>query len=472
MALNYSVRYTGQVATGDSNFPYGKARNIVVEGDGTGTPWEEDLVNDVWGFLQALLVAASIAPSGSVDNATASQYLDALQVITGNNNAKRRGAKGDGTTNDAPALNAALVALAALGGTELFLPAGTYKTTSALALPENMSLRGVPGLTKILLDHPTASLIVAAGGIDETKTNVITGITFEAAQANTGKVIDATTTATRIQLINCASNQSAQLLQGPQVSAAGSVDLLGCNLISGKTDAGEAIVVSGQLTVRDGELTMAPAASDDLISAFSALLVGVKLTHISTVGDVAFVFSQVNHVTRILGCRGNVNESGAGGNKTYLLDLVAGSRVDMDDANDLASFSKPYKYTSGPLSSPSRLQQKSISDSVPAATTYEISDDTKALFLDIGPAAAPSITFPRILFQGQTLDLVIHNVHAGTWSGAPPLLAQGADDTFFQSTGLATVLTGEALTLRFVALFNYTTSKQTWTQVGAAGRLS
>ncbi len=80
MALDPSTRYAGQIAA-DANYPYGKARNVAVSGDGSGTPLEADLVNDIFGFEQALLDAVGATPSGSPDQVGASQYLDAVNSL-------------------------------------------------------------------------------------------------------------------------------------------------------------------------------------------------------------------------------------------------------------------------------------------------------------------------------------------------------------------------------------------------------
>lgn len=81
MALNLTTQYPGKIDTTDANYPYGKAQNITTPGDGTGTPWEAALLNDVFGFQQALLKSAGIVPSGAADKVTASQYLQALTEI-------------------------------------------------------------------------------------------------------------------------------------------------------------------------------------------------------------------------------------------------------------------------------------------------------------------------------------------------------------------------------------------------------
>lgn len=81
MALIPENDYAGQIATGDAGYPHGKARNVTVSGDGTGTPLEAAWVNDVWGFFQNLLTEGGVTPSGNPDEVGASQYLDALIKI-------------------------------------------------------------------------------------------------------------------------------------------------------------------------------------------------------------------------------------------------------------------------------------------------------------------------------------------------------------------------------------------------------
>jgi hypothetical protein len=78
MALNLNSSYPTKTNAPDADYPYGSARNQVTPGDGTGTPLDEDLVNDIVGFQQALLDMAGISPTGSPDKVGASQYLEAI----------------------------------------------------------------------------------------------------------------------------------------------------------------------------------------------------------------------------------------------------------------------------------------------------------------------------------------------------------------------------------------------------------
>ena len=83
MALDYTARYPGQTDV-DAGYPQGKAKDINAPGDGTGTPWQRDLVNDFWGLIQSLLARFGKTPTGVPDEVGASQYLDALdQLVTG-----------------------------------------------------------------------------------------------------------------------------------------------------------------------------------------------------------------------------------------------------------------------------------------------------------------------------------------------------------------------------------------------------
>lgn len=81
MAISISEQYPGKTAGNTTDYPFGEARNVTAPGDGTGTPWEQAIVNDDQGFKQALLAAAGVAPSGTPDTALASQYLQALQTL-------------------------------------------------------------------------------------------------------------------------------------------------------------------------------------------------------------------------------------------------------------------------------------------------------------------------------------------------------------------------------------------------------
>lgn len=83
MAINPESEFPGKITPSTTEYPFGSARNVTVPGDSTGTPWIAALVNDLFGFQQALLSLAGAVPSGTPDNATTSQYLDAVLSVIG-----------------------------------------------------------------------------------------------------------------------------------------------------------------------------------------------------------------------------------------------------------------------------------------------------------------------------------------------------------------------------------------------------
>jgi hypothetical protein len=83
MAISPKNRYNAnQIDASDtSGYPEGKAKNISGLGNTDGTPWEEDLTNDIFGFQQAILAAGgNVVPSGVPDKVGASQYMDAIRT--------------------------------------------------------------------------------------------------------------------------------------------------------------------------------------------------------------------------------------------------------------------------------------------------------------------------------------------------------------------------------------------------------
>lgn len=79
MALIPNDRWPAQTNAPSADYPHGSARNQSVPGDNTGTPLTKDWINDLWGFLQALLTRGGVAPDGLPDTAQVSQYLEALR---------------------------------------------------------------------------------------------------------------------------------------------------------------------------------------------------------------------------------------------------------------------------------------------------------------------------------------------------------------------------------------------------------
>ena len=88
MAIRPVVVYPGQTSPVSPEYPHGGAKNETAPGNFDGTPFELQMLNDIFGFEQALLKAAGITPSANPDTAldkNSSQYLQAVLnlVMTG-----------------------------------------------------------------------------------------------------------------------------------------------------------------------------------------------------------------------------------------------------------------------------------------------------------------------------------------------------------------------------------------------------
>lgn len=82
MAIVPSTDYPLQTTTAAA-YPQGKAQDVTTPGDGTGTPYTARILNDIWGFLQSLLSAGAVTPSGNPDQVGASDYKNALDALYG-----------------------------------------------------------------------------------------------------------------------------------------------------------------------------------------------------------------------------------------------------------------------------------------------------------------------------------------------------------------------------------------------------
>ena len=77
MAIRPEDEYTN-TNPADASYPQGSAKNSTTLTSKDGTPLEKKWVNDLWGFLQKLLNAGAVTPSGAPDTVLASDYYNAV----------------------------------------------------------------------------------------------------------------------------------------------------------------------------------------------------------------------------------------------------------------------------------------------------------------------------------------------------------------------------------------------------------
>ncbi len=71
----------GRVTAPSTAYPLGSAKDDSTGTAGDGTPIKVAYMNDLYGWQQALLRSAGLAPTGNADTAVASQYLQAIAQI-------------------------------------------------------------------------------------------------------------------------------------------------------------------------------------------------------------------------------------------------------------------------------------------------------------------------------------------------------------------------------------------------------
>lgn len=462
MALDPSAEYPGQVATGDAGYPYGKAQNVTVEGDGTGTPLEKALVNDLFGFQQALLDAADIAPSGVPDQVGASQYLQAFYQLLGR--ADGWGALGDDATDDTAALQAGLAAVAARssGRQEFhFVPGKTYRTTG-LAVPVNVDLH-FHGAT-IKNTHATNHLLTYsnAGGRHKQKlTNAIFGSTVSAAGSvvrlqsfavhlqiencnftgtATGKCIDVQSSAivARLHCVECVFEGTTANYHVDFAAVGGGLSLERCRSISVATRTASCVRIAASakawVTKHAFDLTAHSSGALACIEVGAGAVVNITDNEYIQDTDPALTYAVQWTAAATIIERG----SSYSGNITPYLGsvvLTEGSHLELlphgkDDSTD---------------------------------ESYTLPDDYQSFSLQAGFATFPiALTMPTIRFIGQEYDLQLYNKNVTDWATTVDIDAMGPPvATVGDPLEGAHIRTG-----RFRVMWNDFGSDYRWTLVG------
>ena len=129
-------------------------------------------------------------PSGNGEVVVRSRLVDVGGQVY---NVKAYGAKGDGVTDDAAAIQAAINAAIAAGGGIVFFPPGTYETTSTLSKPMSFggpSIIGAGYNSTSISYSGTGSSLYIQGGSGALSGIEVSGITFNGTSSSNGIEID------------------------------------------------------------------------------------------------------------------------------------------------------------------------------------------------------------------------------------------------------------------------------------------
>jgi hypothetical protein len=113
-----------------------------------------------------LLAAAGLAGWSAAGGASAAEASGPGSTHAGLLNAREFGATGDGKTDDTGAITAALKSAAALGGSTVLLPTGSYLCKGRLDVPENVVLEGVFRAPTARTQNRGSTLLASTGAGD------------------------------------------------------------------------------------------------------------------------------------------------------------------------------------------------------------------------------------------------------------------------------------------------------------------
>ncbi|MCK5218426.1 hypothetical protein KAR10_02815 [bacterium] len=83
MAIDPSIEYPGKITAPNGDYDYGSAKSASTPTAPDGTPFSIKMLNDIFGFQQAVLNVNSIVPSGDSETQLVSQYLQGIsEMIT------------------------------------------------------------------------------------------------------------------------------------------------------------------------------------------------------------------------------------------------------------------------------------------------------------------------------------------------------------------------------------------------------
>lgn len=133
------------------------------------------------------------APAGDVVDAVVSRVL--IDV-------KAHGAVGDGITDDAAAIQAAIDAAAAQGGGRVVLPAGTYLVVGGLTLKTGVTLAGAPGAKRPVVKAGAAVAIWAQTEVNATDV-AVEGVELDCAGQVTSYALQVSTGTARATIRDC-----------------------------------------------------------------------------------------------------------------------------------------------------------------------------------------------------------------------------------------------------------------------------
>lgn len=380
------------------------------------------------------------------------------QTYTKSENVKRHGATGDGVDDDTSAITAAVTALGAAGGV-VYFPPGTYRVTSVITIPEDVSLVGTgPENCTLTIDHATNDLINTSGTTSQ-RYAVIRGFTLTAAQANTGNAIEVASAA-KVLVDNCylgGSDSNGTLILGS--GAEGDLSCRDCRFVSGAaTTSHISMLVATSKTRLDGcQFEIVSGQSSTLVSVNDAQVFGCSFNPtVESVSGLTYLLFTGN-----LTAVGNHFLTPGIGTATPIFQSTMAADDEVHEvANNFDSSLAPYSYTStdGAMQFYGTRVQRQV----------EVTDNSAAVTLNADQYG--KIVLKRTVDSAQVISA--NKAPLGSrltlyvwWTAGTTVNAPTFNATDFRAVTAISATTGAADVREFVSEDFSGTLK--WTQVGA-----
>jgi hypothetical protein len=344
--------------------------------------------------------------------------------------------------------NAINDAASSVGGGDVYLP-GRFKYTG-LAMSPSVNLRGIPGITRLSLNHATNDALTFGSGGGSQGFGLVEGISFCAAVDGTGNLINGVSGhAIQLKVLNCAYNDdtSGGKMKGRMLftQGTGSIYTFEECFLSAKGDANADLFF---LSAADGELWL------NKNRAFMPLAYSSNLLQIDD-GRLASCKDNVWDVTAHGGSADIMQFLSLGyhslSKNTFLGAFSGGSciktvsgGIKISETGSVFDTVNPYAL-GGLLALGSDLTLSNPLVTALGGTTATCATGYRAQVFK-ATSTDPTITLPGILFIGQEFTLTVYNFSGSPWSTGIGLAGTRV------AMNAGSVPTGQARTFHFKAL--------------------
>lgn len=379
------------------------------------------------------------------------------------------GAKGDGATNDAAAINAALTAMNSQGGGTVLFGPRSYVINSTLTVWGNVCMQGIPRGTYIYLNHPSTTLMNFStfGAAPYSAMTKVEGISFNAFTTNSGTMIANASGHDYVNALieNCELGTVNSGHTGRKVYEQGDsrFSIVDCEI--NHTGTVECIMNTGGGLRVQGGIIRCP-------STYTASLVFSSGDFGCTVQDTTFDFnghasgadpvavSIDSAVGAPCNITGNIFKSTGAGPVKYALRAKSGSNTPTIkfDGNSFNSVER-FKAIGGVLSRGTYLELLPFSAVNLSGSSYPFNDGIANQTVRFTGGSPPSLTLPTIYYPGQVFHFTVFN-NSGNWPSGFGLLNYG------YKAPIPALSNGQGASATFIAQDPLNSGTFQWNQIG------